>query len=114
MDPDHDQPPWVPQPRTGGGEPGGGWFPLVPAPRVAPDLERMTGRVATLDAPAERSAASTELVPVPRRSGAVALRDTGVPGLLRAWGRTVARLVHAAVDGVRSLLDALAPAPASR
>jgi hypothetical protein len=118
MDPDHDQPPWVPQPRAGGGEPGGGWFPLVPAPRVAPDLERMPGRVATLDAPAERSAGSTapstELVPVPRRSDAVAVRDAGVPGLLRAWGRTVARLVHAAVDGVRSLLDALVPAPASR
>jgi hypothetical protein len=117
MDPDHDLPPWVPRPREGGDEPGGGWFPVVPAPRVAPELERLPGRVATLDvpAPAARTAVpSAELVPVADRSGAVTVRDAGIPGLLRGWGRAVARLVQAAVDGVRSVLGALVPAPASR
>jgi hypothetical protein len=114
MDPDHDLPPWVPSPRQGGGEPGGGWFPVVPAPRVAPALERLPGRVATLEAPAPERAPSAALVPVPHHSAAVAVRDGGVPGVLLAWGRTVARLVQAAVDGVRSLLGALVPAPASR
>jgi hypothetical protein len=114
MDPDHDLPPWVPSPREGGGEPGGGWFPVVPAPRVAPALERLPGRVATLEAPAPERVISAALVPVPHRCTAVTVRDVGAPGVLRVWGRTVARLVVAAVDGVRSLLGALVPAPAPR
>jgi len=110
MDPDQDRPPRVPQPRVGGGEPGE-WCPLVPAPRVAPALETLPGRVATL---ADRPAPPAALVPVPRRATAVAtaVRDAGLPGVLRSWGRAVAQAVHAAVDGVRSLLAALAPAPA--
>jgi len=51
---------------------------------------------------------STALVPAP------VAPDAGLPALLRTWGRAVTRAVHAAVDGVRSLVDALVPAPAPR
>jgi hypothetical protein len=116
MDPEQDRPPWVPSPRVDGGDVGGGFHPVVPAPRDAPALEQLSGRVATL---AERpvglaSRPSAALVPVPRRTTAMAVHDAGLPGVLRSWARAVTRLVHAAVDGVRSLLDALAPAPAPR
>ena len=103
MDPDQD--PRVPAPRDGGrdtAEDGGYPFlPYVPAPRVAPALERLD-RVATPPSP------WTARVPVP------VVRDPEVPGLLRTWGRAVTRAVHVAVDGVRSLFDALVPTPAHR
>jgi hypothetical protein len=115
MDPDQDRPPRVPPPRQGG-DTGGGWYPVVPAPRVAPALERLPGRVATLpDRPVETPAPpSAALVPVTRRSAAVAVPDAWLPGVLRSWAGAVVRLVHAALDGVRSLLGALIPAPTSR
>jgi hypothetical protein len=118
MDPDQDRPPWVPSPRTDGGDTGGGFYPVVPAPRVAPALERLPGRVATLaERPVDTATApSTALVPVARRStGATPVPGVpDVPGVLCTWARAVSRLVHAAVDGVRSLVDALVPAPAPR
>jgi hypothetical protein len=101
MEPDQD--PRVPAPRDGGRETAedGGYpfLPFVPAPRVAPPIERMPV-TAPLPTP------STPLVPVDP--------DAGLPALLRTWGRAVTRAVHAAVDGVRSLFDALVPAPAPR
>jgi hypothetical protein len=110
MDPDQHPPRRVPAPRDGGrdlgGDGGDAWYPCVPAPRVAPDLERLPAAVATIERP-EPSAA---LVLVPRS----AVTDAGVTGLLRAWGRAVARAVHAAVDGVRTVLGALVPTPAAR
>jgi hypothetical protein len=117
---DHAQDPWVPSPRVGGGDFGGGSYPVVPAPRVAPALERIPGRVATLaDRPLDAAALpsprpSTELVPVARRSTEVAARDAGVSGVVRSCARAVVRAAQVAVDGVRSLLVALAPAPAPR
>jgi hypothetical protein len=114
MDPDQHPPRRVPAPRDGGRERGGdggdAWFPFVPGPRVAPDLERLSGAIATI----ERPEPSTALVLVPRPAPALATPDAGVPGLLRSWGRAVARAVHAAVDGVRTLLGALVPTPAAR
>jgi hypothetical protein len=105
MDPDQD--PRVPAPRDGGreiAEDGGYPFlPFVPAPRVAPALERLTGPVTP---PARVPSAA--LVPVP------VVRDDGLPGLLRTWGRVATRAVHVAVDGLRSLFDALVPTPAPR
>jgi hypothetical protein len=65
--------------------------------------------VATL---ADRQAPPAALVPVPRHAIAVAVPDAGLPGVLRTWGRAMVHAVQAAVDGVRSLLAALAPAPA--
>jgi hypothetical protein len=111
MDPDQHPPRRVPAPRDGGRELGGdggdAWYPSVPAPRVAPELERLPGGVATTERP-EPSAA---LVLVPRPT-ALAATDAGVSGLLRAWGRAVARTLHAAVDGVRTVLGALVATPA--
>jgi hypothetical protein len=40
--------------------------------------------------------------------------EAGVSGVLRAWGRAVARTLSAAVDGVRAVLGALVPTPAAR
>lgn len=116
MDPDHGRPPRVPRPRESGGDTGGAWYPAVPAPRGAPALERIRTRVATLaDRPVGTPAApATTLVPVARRCAAVAVPQTALPGVLCSWGRAVARLVHAAVDGVGSLVRALVPAPVSR
>jgi hypothetical protein len=116
MDPDQHPPRRVPAPRDGGrdlgGDGGDAWYPCVPAPRVAPDLERLPAVAAV---PTARPEPSTALVPVPRPS---ALAGTGVTGLLRAWGRAVARAVHAVVDGVvdgvRTVLGALVPTPAAR
>ncbi len=103
MEPDQD--PRVPAPRDGGRETAedGGYpfLPFVPAPRVAPSIERMPV-TAPLPIP------STALVPAP------VAPDAGLPALLRVWGRAVTRAVQAAVDGVRSLVDALVPAPAPR
>ena len=118
MEPD-EQPPWVPAPREGGRDLGGdgAGYPVIPAPRRAPSLERIPATVATLTAPplAPSHTSSTALVLAPRHSTALAVRDAGVPGLLRTWGRAVARLVHTALDGVRALVDALVPpAPAPR
>ncbi|GLZ46651.1 hypothetical protein Acsp06_28360 [Actinomycetospora sp. NBRC 106375] len=111
MDPDQDRP-WVPRPRAGGEDTGDAWFPVVPAPRAAPTLEQMPGRVATLT---ERPAAPTAaVVPVAPRSAALAVRDAGLPGLLSSWRRAVVRLVGAAVDGFRSVIGLLVAAPASR
>ena len=120
MDPDQDRP-RVPRPRADGEDTGDAWFPVVPAPRTAPTLERLPGQVATL---AERPAVpptpptpatpAVAPVPVPHRSADLAVRDAGLPGVLRSWGRAVARLVHAAVDGVRSVVGLLLAAPASR
>ncbi|WP_328303278.1 hypothetical protein [Actinomycetospora sp. NBC_00405] len=108
MEPDQD--PRVPAPRDGGRETAedGGYpfLPFVPAPRVAPWIERMPV-TAPLPTPVT-APVSTALVPAPVAPGA------GLPALLRAWGRAVSRAVHAAVDGVRSLFDALVPAPAPR
>ncbi|HWN28521.1 MAG TPA: hypothetical protein VNP37_16265 [Actinomycetospora sp.] len=115
MDPDQHPPRRVPAPRDGGrdlgGDGGDAWYPFVPAPRVAPDLERLPAVAA---APTARPEASTALVLVPRPASALAVSDAGVTGLLRAWGRAVARAVHAAVDGVRTVLGALVPTPAAR
>jgi len=112
MDPDQHPPRGVPAPRDGGrelrGDGGEAWFPFVPRPRVAPDLERLPVAVVTT----ERPQPSTALVLVPRP--ALAVSAPGVSGLLRTWGRAVARSVHAAVDGVRTLLGALLPTPAAR
>jgi hypothetical protein len=109
MDPDQHPPRRVPAPRDGGRELGGdggdAWYPFVPAPRVAPELERLPVGVATTG----RSEPSTALVLVPRPTTAPA-----VTGLLRAWGRAVARTLSAAVDGVRAVLGALVPTPAAR
>jgi hypothetical protein len=106
MDPDQHPPRRVPAPREGGrdlgGDGGDAWFPFVPAPRVAPEIERLP---AVVVAPAVRP--ETALVLAPRPAA-----DTGVPDLLRTWSRAVVRAVHAAVDGVRTLLGALAPTPA--
>ena len=107
------QDPWVPAPRdggraetrAGGGAGGDPWSPTVPFPRVAPAVERLTD-----DEPA--AAPSTALVP--RCSAALAVRDTAPSGLWRRCAHAVARLVHVAVDGVRSLVALLAVAPASR
>ena len=103
------QDPWVPAPRDGaradvraGGDP---WSPTIPFPRVAPAVERL---------PERAPAPSTALVPVPRRSAALAVRDTATPGLLQTCVRAVARCVHVTVDGVRSLVALLGAAPASR
>ncbi|WP_433785070.1 hypothetical protein ACQPX6_01995 [Actinomycetospora sp. CA-101289] len=105
MDPDQHPPRRVPAPREGGrdlgGDGGDAWFPFVPAPRVAPEIERLPAVVVT---PAERPGA---LVLAPPRPTAPA-----VPDLLRTWSRAVVRAVHAAVDGVRTLFDALVPTPA--
>jgi hypothetical protein len=110
MDPDQHPPRRVPAPRDGGRELGGdggdAWCPFVPAPRVAPEPECLPGAVATIERP-EPSAA---LVLVPRP----AVTDAGVSGLLRAWGRALARALSAAVDGVRAVLGALVPTPAPR
>jgi len=117
MDPDQEPPRRVPAPRDGGrdldGDTGGeAWYPYVPAPRGAPALERLTGRAATPAAhPAPPAGA---LVLVPQRPLALTVHDPGVSVVLRSWARAVVRAVHVAVDGVRSLLDALVPAPASR
>ncbi|MEJ2886558.1 hypothetical protein [Actinomycetospora aeridis] len=111
MDPHQD--PWVPAPRhgdrtdiraAGGGDP---WSPTVPFPRVAPAVERLPDHVVT-------PVPSTALVPVPRRSAALVVRETETPGLLRSCARAFARLVHVTVDGVRSFVALLAAAPASR
>ena len=114
MDPDQHPPRRVPPPRDGGrdlgGDGGDGWYPFVPAPRVAPDLERLRAVAAT---PAARPKPSTALVLVPRPA-VLPGSDAGVTGLLRAWGRAVARAVHAAVDSVRTVLGALVPTPAAR
>ena len=114
MDPDQHPPRRVPAPRDGGrrrGADGGdAWHPVVPGPRVAPDLERLPLGIAT----AERPAPSAALVPVPRPAAARTVPDGGVSGLLRSCGRVVARAVHAAVDRVWTLLGALVPAPTAR
>lgn len=111
MDPDQHPPRRVPAPRDGGrdlgGDGGDAWYPCVPAPRVAPDLERLPAGAAEPTARPEPSAA---LVLVPRS----AVTDSGVSGLLRAWRRAVARALSAAVDGVRAVLGALVPTPAAR
>ncbi|MHC1561779.1 hypothetical protein ACR9E3_22685 [Actinomycetospora sp. C-140] len=113
MDPDQDRP-WVPRPREGGEDTGDAWFPVVPAPRAAPVLEQLPGRVATLaERPAAASAPTAAPVPVAPRSTALAVRDAGVPGLLLAWRRAAVRLVRAAVDGVRSVIGLLVAAPGS-
>jgi hypothetical protein len=115
MDPDQHPSRRVPAPRDGGRERGadGGdaWYPCVPRPRVAPDLERLPGGVAT---PSERHEPSMARVPAPRPATALTEPDAGVAGLLRSWGRAVTRAVHAAVDRVRTLLGALVPTPAAR
>ena len=114
MDPDQDQPRRVPAPRDGGRDTGcdsgEAWFPVVPAPRRAPSLECLPSRVTT---PGERPVPSAALVVAPR-SSALAVSEPAVPGLLRCWVRTVAHAVHVAVDGLRSLLGTMVPAPASR
>jgi hypothetical protein len=101
MEPDQD--PRVPAPRDGGRETAedGGYpfLPFVPAPRVAPWIERMPVAAA---------------LPTPSTAPAPVAPGAGLPVLLRVWGRAVTRAVHAAVDGVRSLFDALVPAPAPR
>ncbi|MEJ2863422.1 hypothetical protein [Actinomycetospora flava] len=104
---DGHQDPWVPAPRDrdradvrAGGDP---WSPTVPFPRVAPAVERLPATVP-----------SAALVPVPRHSAALVVRETEEPGFLRACARAVARAVHVTVDGVRSLVALLAAAPASR
>jgi hypothetical protein len=101
MEPDQD--PRVPAPRDGGRETAedGGYpfLPFVPAPRVAPWIERMP---------------VTAPLPTPSTAPAPVTPGAGLPALLRVWGRAVTRAVHAAVSGVRSLLDALVPAPAPR
>lgn len=114
MDPDQDRPPWVPSPRRNGDDTGGG-RPLVPAPRAVPAIERLSGPVALAERPVHTTAApSTAALGAVRHPAAVAVPDAGVTGVLRSWGRAVARLVHAAVDGVRALVGAAAPAPVSR
>jgi hypothetical protein len=101
MEPDQD--PRVPAPRDGGRETAedGGYpfLPFVPAPRVAPWVERMP---------------VTAPLPTPSTAPAPVAPGAGLPALLRVWGRAVTRTVHAAVDGVRSLFDALVPTPAPR
>ncbi|PVZ09481.1 hypothetical protein [Actinomycetospora cinnamomea] len=117
MDPDHDPPRRVPAPRAGGhdagGDPGGeARDPFVPVPRRAPAVERLPDGVTTSTEPP--APASAALVPAPRPAADLAAGEAGVPRALRSWVRAVARAVRIAVDGVRSLLDALVPAPASR
>lgn len=101
MEPDQD--PRVPAPRDGGRETAedGGYpfLPVVPAPRAASWVERMP---------------VTAPLPIPSTALAPVVPDGGLPALLRTWGRAVTRAVHMAADGVRSLFDALVPAPASR
>lgn len=117
---DAHQDPWVPAPRDGdradvraGGREGGDpWSPTVPFPRVAPAAERLPGRVAPAADPV--GARSAALVTVPAHSTALVTRDTAHPGLLRTCTRVVARIAHATVDGVRSLVALLVAAPASR
>jgi hypothetical protein len=115
MDPDQHPPGRVPAPRDGGREPGGdggeAWFPFVPGPRVAPELECLPATVAV---PIPRREPSAALVLRPRRVPALPVPDAGLPGVLRSWGRAVSRAVHAAVDGVRAVLGALVPTPAAR
>jgi hypothetical protein len=115
MDPDQHPPRRVPAPRDGGrdlgGDGGDAWYPCVPAPRVAPDLERLPALAAV---PTARPEPSTALVHVPRPRTLAVTTDSSVIGLLRAWGRAAARAVHAAVDGVRTVLGALVPTPAAR
>jgi hypothetical protein len=113
MEPD-EQPPWVPAPREGRHDTG--WervgHPVIPAPRPAPSLERLPGAVATLtERPPAPRGTSAAVVLAPRHSTALAVIDLGVPGVLRAWGRVVVRLVHAAVAGVRALVAPVVPAP---
>jgi hypothetical protein len=121
MDEDEDRSPGVPGPRQGGHELPG--HPVVPAPRAAPSLEcfhRRDRTVATTTGrrpPAvEGHAGSEALVLAPRRSAAV--RGVSVGARLRAVGRelarAVARVVDAAVRGVRSVLAGLAPCPSLR
>ncbi len=120
MDEDEDPAPRVPGPREGGRE--HPVHPVVPAPRRAPTLEslaRPAGTVATLTgrgtSAEDDRAPSTALAVPARRSGAIALRDDSLPSRLRARGRegarVVARLGGAAVDGLRALIEGLAPAP---
>lgn len=101
MDPLHD--PWVPAPRDGdradvraGGDP---WAPTIPFPRVAPAVERLPQPVPPV------------ALPTPT---ALAVRDVPAPGVVGVCVRAVTRIVHATVDGVRSVLGLFVAAPASR
>ena len=123
MDEDEDRPPRIPAPRRGGHDDPG--HPVVPAPRRAPALECIphpTGTVTTITdrstPPTADRAPSSALVLSPGRSTALAVRDESVGSRLRAFGRevarVVARVVGAAVQGMRSLLEGLAPCPSAR
>ena len=123
MDEDEDRSPGVPGPRRGGHEfPG---HPVVPAPRAAPSLEcfpRPDRTVATTTGrrppAAEAHAGAAALVLAPRRSAAVPGVSVGarLRGVGRELARAVARVVDAAVRGVRSLLEGpgRVPVPGAR